>query len=146
MWKTTGRPNYLFQVTQEDNLLSYDTPNKDGRKDKSIFCDTEDEPDPLLRAIKKYSRHPSILRIKQYFKIPTEFSFVTVNNDVIAEEIKNLDTKKAVPQVKILKLNNNIFSQYLSQIFNENTETADFPNELKYADITPVYQKTIDTK
>ena len=25
-------------------------------------------------------------------------------------------------------------------------ETADFPNELKYSDITPVYKKTIGTK
>ena len=73
---------------------------------------------------KKYSKHPSILRIKQYFKNPTEFSFVPVDKDVIAKEIKNLNTKKAAPQddipVKILKLNNDIFSQYLSQIFNEN--------------------------
>ena len=34
------------------------------QKDESIFCDTGDETDPLLRAIKKYSKHPSILRIK----------------------------------------------------------------------------------
>ena len=68
-------------------------------------------------AIKKYSKHTSILRIKQYFKNPTEFSFVAVDKDVIAKEIKNLDTKKAALQddilVKILKLNNDIFSQYL---------------------------------
>ena len=57
-----------------------------------------------------------------------------------------MDTKKAVPldhiQVKILELNNDTFSQYLSQIFNENVEKASFPNELKYADITPVYKKS----
>ena len=35
--------------------------------EKDLFCDTGDETDPLLRAIKKYSKHPSILRIKQYF-------------------------------------------------------------------------------
>ena len=45
-------------------------------------------------------------------------------------------------QVKILELNNDTFSQYLSQIFNENVEKANFPNELKYADITPVYKKS----
>ena len=42
--------------------------------------------------------------------------------------------------VKMLKLNN-IFSQYLSQIFNESIEVANFPNELKYAYITPVYKR-----
>ena len=99
---------------------------------------------------KKYSKHPSILGIKQYLKSPTEFSFVPVD---IVKEIKNLNIKKAAPQdnipVKILKLNNDIFSQYLSQIFNESIEGANFPNELKYADITPVYKKNnriIDTK
>ena len=41
----------------------------------------------------------------------------------------------------MLKINNDTFSQYLSQIFNESIEAAKFPNELKYADITPVYKK-----
>ena len=57
-------------------------------KDESIFGDTGDETDLLLRAIKKYSKHFSILRIKQYFKNPAEFSFVPVDKDVIAKEIK----------------------------------------------------------
>ena len=59
-----------------------------------------------------------------------------VGKDVIAKEIKNLNTKKVVPQddilVRILKLD------------NESIETANFPNELKYANINPVYKKTID--
>ena len=59
-------------------------------KDDSIFCDTGDETDPLLRAIKKYSKHPSILRIKQYFKNRNECSFVPVDKDVIAKEIKEI--------------------------------------------------------
>ena len=84
-------------------------------KDEGIFCDTGDETDPLLCAMKKYSKYPSILRIKQYFKNPTEFSFVPVDKEVIAKEIKNLDTKMAAPQddipVKILNL---------SQIFQMN--------------------------
>ena len=80
-------------------------------KNESIFCDTGN--DPLLRAIEKYSKHPSILKIKLYFKNSTEFSFVPMDKDVIAKETKALDTKKAVPQddvpVKILKLNNDYF-------------------------------------
>ena len=68
--------------------------------------------------------------------------FVPADKGVIAKEIKKLNTKKAAPQddipVKILKLNNDIFSQYLSQIFNESIEAANFPNELKYTDVNPV--------
>ena len=47
-------------------------------KDESIFSDTGNETDPLLRAIKKYRKHRSILGIKQYIKNPTEFPFVPV--------------------------------------------------------------------
>ena len=92
-------------------------------KDESIFCDARDKTDPSLRAIEKYNKHRSILKIKHYFKNPTEFSFVPADKDVITKEIKNLHTKKTVTQdnipVKILKLSNDIFSQYLSKIFNE---------------------------
>ena len=53
----------------------------------------------------------------------------------MAKKIKNFNTKKAAPQddipVKILKLNIDIFSQYLSQIFNESIKAANYPNELK---------------
>ena len=79
-------------------------------------------------------KNKPILRIKQCFKNSTEFSFVPIGEDVIAKEIKNLNTEKVGPQddipVKILKLNNDIFSQYLSQIFNESIKAANFPNEL----------------
>ena len=64
---------------------------------------------------------------------------------MLAKKIKNLNTKNAAPQddipVKILKLNNDIFSQYLSQIFNESVEVDNFPNELNYVDINPVYKE-----
>ena len=114
-------------------------------KDESIFCYTGHEIDPLLRAIKNTANILGYLRIKQFFKNLTEFFFAPVDKDVIVKEVKNLDTKKTVPQddipAKILKLNNDIFSQYLPQIFSESIETTDFLNELKYSDITPVYKK-----
>ena len=103
-----------------------------------------------MRAVKRYSKHPLILRIKQYFKNPAKFSFVPVDKHVITKEIKNLDTTKAASQDdvpgKMLKLNNDIFSQCLSQIFNKSTEVANFPSKLKYAVISPFIQNIIDTK
>ena len=54
-----------------------------------------------------------------------------------------MGTKKAARQddipIKILKLNNDIFSQYLSQIFNESIEVGNFLNELRYTYIILVY-------
>lgn len=53
-------------------------------------------------------------------------------NHIIPNEMKNLDLKKALLHVDVpvkqRKLNNDIFSHNLSHIFNESTETADFPN------------------
>ena len=43
--------------------------------------------------------------------------------------------------VNILKLSNDIFYQYLSQIFIGSIEMADFPNVLRDVDITPVLKK-----
>ena len=72
-----------------------------GKLSKVIFKITNltvDETDSLYRAIKKYSKHHIILRVNQYLKNLTEFSFVNVDEDIIAKEIKNLDIKKAVSQ------------------------------------------------
>ena len=52
------------------------------KKDDSIFWDTRNETDLLLPVIKKYSKHHSLLRIKQNSKNPTELSFVRVDKDV----------------------------------------------------------------
>ena len=56
-----------------------------------------------------------------------------------------METKKAVPQdvipIKILKLNNDKFSQNVSQIFNKSIEAGNFLNELRYTYIIPAYHK-----
>ena len=79
------------------------------KKDESILWDTGNETDAVKISMKKYKRHPSILRIKQLMKNPTEFYFALIDKDPIAKEIKNLNLKKAIPKddikVKLLKLN-----------------------------------------
>ena len=37
-------------------------------KDDALLCYVLEKVDPILRAIKKYKNHPSILRIKYYLK------------------------------------------------------------------------------
>ena len=68
-------------------------------------------------------KNPIILRIKQLVKNPKEFYFVTLDEDLIVEEIQNLNLEKVVPQddipIKILKLNKDIISQHLSKIFKQ---------------------------
>ena len=53
-----------------------------------------EDSDPTNMALNKYSNHPSVLKIKEYFKEHTEFDFSDLIADDIEKEIKNLDTSK----------------------------------------------------
>ena len=54
-----------------------------------MLCDTGNETERLMRAIKKCSKYPSILRVRKPFKYPSKFSFVQVHKNTMAKEIKN---------------------------------------------------------
>ena len=114
-------------------------------KDDNLLTDVIEETDPVLKAIKKYKNHPSILRIKSSFKHPKVFSFKYFNVEDVKREINNLNSKKATPKgdipVKILKWNSDIIAPSLTECYNQNIKNSAFPNELKNADISPVYKK-----
>ena len=109
--KKNGSKNNEVTLVEGGKVLTDDAKIADTF---NSFCDTGDETDSLLRAIKKHRKPPSILRTKKHFKNSAKCSFVPVDKDVIAKEIKNLDTKKAAQQddipVKMLMLNDDIFS------------------------------------
>ena len=48
------------------------------KKDEGILSDTGNETDPVKIAVKKYVKHPSILRIK---KLIREFYFTPIDKD-----------------------------------------------------------------
>ena len=60
-------------------------------KDKQFLVETKDVFDPVLKAIKKYSAHPSIVRIKDKMN-NNVFSFRKVTCEEILIEINSLDT------------------------------------------------------
>ena len=62
-------------------------------KDDNLLTDATEETDPVLKAIKKYKNHPSILRIKSSFKHPKVFSFKYFNVEDVKREINNLNSK-----------------------------------------------------
>ena len=59
--------------------------------------------------------------------------------------INNLDTSKVTQQcdipTKIIKDNKDLFSYFISASFNNAVNKGVFPNELKQADIKPIYKK-----
>ena len=96
--------------------------------------------DPIDQAI-----HPSILLIQKHLKNHDVFSFKTVEIGDIEKEINNINPKKATTSnsipPKILKKSSKVSVSVLHKLFNDSIEKSDFPQNLKLADITPVYKK-----
>ena len=98
--------------------------------------------DPLANAIRKYENHPSIIKIKSSVETTQLFDFSFVSSDDISKIINSLDpTKKANGAIptKIVKLANKQICKDLANCINECIKQNKFPNELKIADITPIF-------
>ena len=113
--------------------------------DQNLLNDASLFDDPIIGAIHKCKRHPSILKIKEELKKYDLFSSYHVNPDKMLKIIENIYSKKATQRgdipVRIIKENKFIFSKVLSEIFNFYIDNNTFPNGLKKADIYPVYKK-----
>ena len=114
-------------------------------RNNDIFDQNINEIDPVLKAIKKYDKHPSILKINETMKEQQNFSFRPIEIESIIQEILQLDNTKASPKdsipPKIIKENCDIFSYKLVNDFNVSVISGIFPDNLKYADVSPAFKK-----
>ena len=101
--------------------------------------------DQVNKAICKCKFHPSNLLIKSKLENRNLFSFQPILKFDMEEEIQNMDIKKATTKNtithKILKISYNSSVETLHNLFNECLITCYFPDNLKLADITPVFKK-----
>ena len=102
--------------------------------------------DPVIKAIKKYEKHPSIIKIKEKMKNKNmSFSFSFVTKETILNELRKLNPKKACQEsdipVKIIKENLDIVSNFVYNNFNNSLFSSNFPSHLKNATITPIFKK-----
>ena len=78
--------------------------------------------DPIIAAIEKYKRHPSILKIKKQISIENYFDFKHVDDKKMAEVLKDLSAKKAKQEndipIKLIKENIELFSSTVYRMFN----------------------------
>ena len=69
--------------------------------------------DPIIAAIEKYKRHPSILKIKKHIRVESYFDFKHIDDKKMAEVLKVLNAKKAKQEndipIKLIKENRVIF-------------------------------------
>ena len=93
--------------------------------------------------MKKYSTHPSILRIKEKMN-NNKFTFRKVTHEKILNEINNLDTSKSTqPDDNPCKVNkeNAILANFILQNVNNCIIDGKFHDQFKKSDISPVFKK-----
>ena len=106
---------------------------------------------------KKSPQLKNLEDINNYYHISTEkinssnntktelFTFNLVSSDEIKREILTLNNKKASREgdipVNILKDAIDTYLPILTKVINSSIERNEFPNELKLADVLPIYKK-----
>ena len=106
--------------------------------------------EPIDVIIQNFSDHLSILKINEHINQTEIFSFKLINEMDIETEIKALNSNKApgvdgIP-VNILREAIDILKYPLAQLFNISIENQIFPNDLKFANVTPIFKKDENVK
>ena len=97
--------------------------------------------------VSNYNNHPSIITIKQRITNTNKvfFSFRKVTKEDISSAIKTLNRKKATLSndlpTKITHQFSEFFTDFLYNNFNSCLESGIFSDELKLAEVVPVYKK-----
>ena len=161
-WKTI-KPNFTDKVlkderivlVEDDQVITADTDLEEIFKGhfenivESLHierpCKVDFDREPVANAIKNFSQHPSILKIKENTNSSACFSFRTVSKEDLLYQINSLDLAKATQKsdipTNIIKKNYDIFSEFLFENFNNIILTSLFPEQLKYADVKPIFKK-----
>ena len=118
---------------------------------KEHLTDSSSIVDPFDNIILRYSKHPSIARINTYIA-RSNFSFSEIRIEDIETELTVLNSKKAsksdsIP-AKFLKDYSSSCIEPLTNLINHGLGNSIFHENLKNADLTPVYKKggTTDKK
>ena len=124
--------NFFVNITEDLNI----------KKDFNAGLTTPQNLDDILE---KFDTHPSILKIKQKLKNNESFSFQLVTEDQVRKEILNLNGSKATPigdiSVNLLKLTVDVHLTIMTNIINLSIEKGCFPDDLKLAEVSPIFKK-----
>ena len=127
--------NYFVNITADLDL----------KRDSENFYDT---PASVYNIKKKFQDHQSILKIKKAFNVTDLFSFHEITEDEIRKEISKLDGSKATPvgdiPAEMLKSTTDVHVSLLTKIINSSIRNGCFPDELKAAEVTPIFKKNDD--
>ena len=157
--KSFGKTFYHFfsekrKTTSKITLVENDTVSSEDKSVAEKLSDYFDDvvrtlqkniTDPVEKAIQEYDVHPSIIVMRSEIQNITLFEFCKISIEEMKNEINRLNPKKSSTHLniptKVLKLSLDTSAEYLTKIFNDSLTSCIFPDELKLADITPIFKK-----
>ena len=115
-----------------------------GVTSENYVLDTNNTQEIIEGIIRKYDRHPSILKVKNNFVSSITFEFPKAEVADINALVKQTDPKKAtgpdtIPP-KLVKMSANVVGKHLCNIINMDIITY-IPDSTKVATVRPTYKK-----
>ena len=108
-------------------------------------CKVDFDREPVAILLKTFPNIQAYLKIKENTNSSACFSFRTVSKEDLLYQLNSLDPTKATQKcdipTNIIKKNYDIFSEFLFENFNNIILTSLFPEQLKYADVKPIFKK-----
>ena len=116
-----------------------------GVPSENYVIDTNNTREIIEGIIRKYERHPSILKIKNNFVSSINFDFPKAEVADINALLKQTDPKKAtgpdtIPP-KLVKMSANVIDKHLCNIINMDIENYKVSDNTKVATGRPIYKK-----
>ena len=98
--------------------------------------------------LKKFIFHPSIDKIRKTYECDQKFSFQQVTEERLRQVILSIDGSKGTPvgdiTADMLKITLDIHLSLITKIINLSFENGCFPDDLKLAEVSPIFKKNDD--
>ena len=89
----------------------------------------------------EFRGHPSIIKINNYYKSKKVFDFKHVEPETVYKTINDLKKGDKSLPLEIVKLLSKSFCNSICDLINSSINNCCFPDNLKWADITPIHKK-----
>ena len=127
--------HYFTNITKELEII----------ENKVHLSSTTGIDHPIDIAIVKYSKYPSIKKIKEKLTPSNLFTFRNITTLEALHQVEKLNANKASPicsiPARVLKENPLIFADVLKKCFNNSVNECIFPSNLKAGDVSAIHKK-----
>ena len=106
----------------------------------------------LKEIIKPHKDKECIKTIKDHMNSCKKFEFNLVSSNLVLKKLCNLNSKKStgydLTPPKLIKLGASLLSSPVAYLINKCIETSEFPEQLKRAEVSPIFKKndTLDKR